>query len=126
MTYTNNNGDYFKVSYIVKKYSLVEKAYFLFETSTGNVHYILRSDYLPITDKWYVIYLKYENGYYTFRIYDPEELDYTLPDNVIEDKIITNKENIFVQKNTILPSSITNEETILSFSMPVNFGDKCI
>lgn len=122
MTCTNNNGDSFVVSYIVKKYSLVEKAYFLFESSVGNTHYILRSDYLPITDKWYVIYLKYMDGYYTFRVYDPEELNYTLPEDAITDKVISNKENIFVQKNIVLSSDTIDNK--LDFSMNVDFGDK--
>lgn len=79
LTASNNKGEKFTVKYCVKKYSLSEKAYFLFECRRQSTDFILRSDYLPVSDTWYVIYLKYEQGYFTFKIYDPEDLDYIIP-----------------------------------------------
>lgn len=73
MTCSNSAGESFTVSYIVKKYPLSEKAYFLLEADKGAAHYLLRSNYLPIISRWYMLYIKYEDGYYTFRVYDTED-----------------------------------------------------
>lgn len=75
----NNNGDSFSISYCVKRYPLSQKAYFLFESVIETTHYLLSSDYLPIEDKWYGIYINYKDGYYTFKIYNPEDLGYIIP-----------------------------------------------
>ena len=46
----------------------MEKAYFLLEATRQTTRFLLRSDYLPVSDQWYVLYLSYENGYYTLKV----------------------------------------------------------
>ncbi len=65
---TNNQGEEFSLSYHVRRYPSVEKAYFLLEATRQTTRFLLRSDYLPVSDQWYVLYLSYENGYYTLKV----------------------------------------------------------
>ncbi len=124
MTCTNNLGDSFTIRYVVKEYTLSKKAFFYFQCTRESTHYILRSDYLPPSNNWYIIYLKYADGYFTFKVYDPEELGYDLPDNCFPDKVLSNEDNIFVQKNIVVSSDVAVGESKLEFSMPVDFSDK--
>lgn len=65
---TNNQGEELTLSYHVRRYPSVEKAYFLLEATRQTTRFLLRSDYLPVSDQWYVLYLSYENGYYTLKV----------------------------------------------------------
>ncbi len=66
-------GESFSVSYHEKRYSLVSKAYFLLEIQKGTICYLLRSEYFPIQDLWYIIHIRYEGGFYTFRVLPQHE-----------------------------------------------------
>lgn len=89
----NASGEEFSITYNVRRYSKSKKAFFLFEEKRGSNRTLLKSDDLPITDKWYIIFLKCENGYYTFKIYDPEEVGYEV--EPIEDALVPNPNDLF-------------------------------
>lgn len=95
---SNSEGDGYSISYKVRRYSKNKKAFFLFEEKNGANRTILKSNDLPITDKWYIVYLKFD-GYYTFQVYDPEEFGYDVPE--IEDTFMKDHENDLVKKLTI-------------------------
>lgn len=129
MTYSNNNGEDFKISYCVKKYSLVEKAYFLFECTRQTTKYILRTNYLPISNnRWYAIYLKYENGYYTFKVYDPEDIGFNISGDSQEeivDEILSDPNNLYAVKYAVTGSEFDDVGTYdLTYQMTVNLRDK--
>ena len=70
---SGQTGESFSVSYHEKRYSLVSKAYFLLEIQKGTIRYLLRSEYFPIQDLWYIIHIRYEGGFYTFRVLPQHE-----------------------------------------------------
>lgn len=72
----NNSNEEFIISYNVRNYSKVQKAFFLFETKSGNSRTILKSDDFLVMNRWYIIFLEYKNNYYTFKVYYPEEVGY--------------------------------------------------
>ncbi len=67
-------GEAFAVSYHEKRYSLISKAYFLLEIRKGAIRYLLRSGYFPIQDLWYIIHIRNEKGFYTFRVLPQNEM----------------------------------------------------
>ena len=78
----SNFGEEFKISYHERNYSLVSKSYFLFEVKKQTTNYILRSNYFEIDrNKWYMVYVCYNNGYFTFEVTDAKESGYQTIDN---------------------------------------------
>ena len=118
----NASGEEFSISYNIRRYSKDKKAFFMFEEKKGNNRTLLKSDDLPITDKWYIVFLKCENGYYTFNVYDPEELGYEV--EPIEDTFILNPNDVF--KKFEVKSMDFNElgTSVLSFNAEFDLSEK--
>lgn len=118
----NASNEEFSISYNIRRYSKDKKAFFMFEEKKGNNRTLLKTDDLPITDKWYIVFLKCENGYYTFNVYDPEELGYEV--EPIEDTFILNPNDVF--KKFEVKSMDFNElgTSVLSFNAEFDLSEQ--
>lgn len=117
----NSANDEFSITYNVKKYSKSQKSFFMFESKVGLNKTVIKSSYLPIVNKWYIIYLKYENGYYTFNVYDPEELGYTT--QTIEDDLEDKYPNALIKKFVVKSSEVGLGSSSKDLSISIILSD---